>query len=88
MLMSAYSIIPPDATTHRAGMVSPARFAVEGREIYAAALLGSTQFIGELPAQAESVRDLASRVDQARERQPVALLGLEAVVRRLMRDND
>jgi hypothetical protein len=39
----------------------PTRIAVEGREIYAAALLDGTQFVGDLPAQAESVRDLASR---------------------------
>src|SRR6516225_5990020 len=41
----------------------PARISVEGREIYAAALLDGTQFVGDLPAQTESVRDLASRVD-------------------------
>src|SRR6516164_9520636 len=66
----------------------PARIAVEGREIYAAALLDGTQFVGDLPAQAKSVRDLASRVDQARKRKPVASLRLQAVARRLLRDDD
>ena len=74
--MSAYSIIPSDATTYRAGMVnvqlgSPLKAA----RLHAAALLDGTQFVGDLPAQAESVPDVASRVDQARERKLV--LGLE-----------
>ena len=30
-------------------------------------LLDGVQFVGDFPAQAKSVRDLASRVDQARE---------------------
>jgi len=87
--MSAYSIIPPGATTYRAGMVnvqlgSPLKAA----RLHAAALLDGTQFVGDLPAQAESVRNFASRVDQARERKPVASLRLQAVVRRLLRDDD
>jgi len=60
-----------------------ARIAVEGREIGPAALLDGAQFVAGLPPQAESVRDLASRIAQARERRPIAPLGLQAVVRRL-----
>jgi len=61
----------------------PARIAVEGREIGPAALLDGAQFVAGLPPQAESVRDLASRIAQARERKPIAPLRLQAVVRRL-----
>src|SRR3954452_687498 len=66
----------------------PAPIAIEGHEIHAAALLHGTQFVGDIPAQAESVRDLAPRVDQTRERNSVASLRLQAVVRRLLRDDD
>src|SRR4051812_32185356 len=61
----------------------PARIAVEGHEIDLAALLDGAPFVVGLPPQAESVRDLASRIAQARERKPIAPLGLQAVVRRL-----
>jgi hypothetical protein len=84
--MSAYFDCPAGrhdaAGRHRQ---RPARLTVEHREIDAAALLKGARFVG-LPAQDERVRDLASRVDQARERKPVAPLGLQAVVRRALRD--
>src|SRR5207302_7299331 len=82
--MSAYSMVLP-ARHDVPGWHGqrPAQIAVEGHEIDLAALLDGAPFVVGLPPQAESVRDLASRIAQARERKPIAPLGLQAVVRRL-----
>jgi hypothetical protein len=67
-------MVPPGATTYRAGMVNvQLGSTVEGREIGPAALLDGAQFVAGLPPQAESVRDLASRIARLANESPLRL---------------
>src|SRR5690348_1559304 len=80
LLMLAYSIVPPGATTQRAGIVS-VQLGVPSNSMRSThSLPDGAQFVGGSPAQAGCLRDLAARVDQARERKPVSPLGLSRLL--------
>src|SRR6516164_4583918 len=86
--MSAYSIIPPSATTYRAGMVnvqlgSPLK-AARSMPQPSSTARSSSEIFQRRPKACATLPPASTRLAN----EPVASLRLQAVARRLLRDDD